>query len=150
MERTPITELEELHLTSAAKGFLKETAKWCFFLSILGFIGMGLMVIFSFFAATIFALMPEMPETQDMPFNMGTFLTIIYLSIAAIYFFPVLYLFKFSTKLKTALKTKDDDQLATAFEKLKSHYKFIGVFAIITISIYVLLFIVGIFTAATL
>ena len=38
-----ITELEQLTLTSRAKGFLKETAKWCKFLSILGFIGLGLL-----------------------------------------------------------------------------------------------------------
>ena len=149
MERTPITELEELHLTSAAKGFLKETAKWCFFLSILGFVSIFFFIIMSIFSGVLFSSMPQELNTE-LPFNYGTAMTIFYLVIAAIYFFPVLYLLQFSTKLKTALKTKDDETLATAFEKLKSHYKFIGVFAIITISIYLLLFIVGIFAASSL
>jgi len=149
MERTPITELEELHLTSTAKGFLKETAKWCFFLSILGFISIFFFIIMSIFSGVLFSSMPQELNTE-LPFNYGTAMTIFYLVIAAIYFFPVLYLLQFSTKLKTALKTKDDETLATAFEKLKSHYKFIGVFAIITISIYLLLFIVGIFAASSL
>lgn len=148
MERTPITELEELHLTSAAKGFLRETSKWTFFLAILGFIGIGFLVIISFFVGTIFSTMPQMQEMQDMPFSFGPMLTIIYLAIAAIYFFPVYYLLQFSRKLKTALQTKNDETLTLAFEKLKSHYKFVGVFAIIIISIYALIFIVSIFAAS--
>ena len=56
---------------------------------------------------------------------------------------PVYYLLKFSNQLKKALSTKNDEILAKAFEMLKSHYKFIGVFTIITISLYVLLAIVA-------
>jgi hypothetical protein len=68
---------------------------------------------------------------------------ITYLLLAFIYFFPVYYLLKFSNQLKKALSTKNDEILAKAFEMLKSHYKFIGVFTIITISLYVLLAIVA-------
>jgi hypothetical protein len=48
-----ITELEQLTITSAAKGFLKETAKWCKFLSILGFVGLGLLFLSSFFISSV-------------------------------------------------------------------------------------------------
>jgi len=136
-----ITELEQLTITSAAKGFLKETAKWCKFLSILGFIGLGILLLSSFFVGTIYN---NMPEAATMPINLGTAMTIFYILMIAIYVFPLYYLYQFSVKLKKALNTKDDAILAAAFEMLKSHYKFVGVFTIIILSIYILAGIVGI------
>lgn len=141
MEKNAITELEQLIVNSRSKSFLKETAKWAKFLSIMGFIGIGILVIFSFFAGTIFK---NLPNAQSMPMDMGMTLTITYLILAVIYFFPMYYLFRFSNKMKTALLTKNDDTLSDAFEVLKSHYKFVGVFTIILLSLYALLFIVAI------
>lgn len=139
-----ITELEQLTLNNNSKSFLRETAKWAKFLSIMGFIGIGFMVIFSFFAGTIFQ---NLPNAQTLPMDMGVTLTITYLIIAVLYFFPVYYLFQFSNKMKTALLTKNDETLAAAFEVLKSHYKFIGVFTIIILSLYALIAIFAIIGA---
>lgn len=137
---TPLTEVEELTLTNAAKHFLKEIAGWSKFLAVLGFVFIGIMLVFSFLSGTIFSALPQ-TQIQAMPFDFGYLMTIVYFSFALIYFFPVLYLFKFSTKMKVALQNKDNDVLAKAFDNLKSHYKFIGVFTIITISLYVLVII---------
>ncbi|MFT5146553.1 MAG: hypothetical protein ACI9H1_001277 [Polaribacter sp.] len=139
-----ITELEQLTLTSRAKGFLKETAKWCKFLSILGFIGLGLLFLSSFFISTIYG---SMPQATSMPFNLGTAMTIFYMLMIVIYIFPLYYLYQFSVKLKKAVTSKDDEVLANAFEMLKSHYKFVGVFTIIMLSIYILAGIVGLMGA---
>jgi len=139
-----ITELEQLTLTSRAKEFLKETAKWCKFLSILGFLGLGLLFLSSFFISTIYA---SMPQSTSIPFNLGTAMTIFYIIMIAIYIFPLYYLHQFSVKLKKALTSKDDEVLANAFEMLKSHYKFVGVFTIIMLSIYILAGIVGLMGA---
>jgi hypothetical protein len=79
-----------------------------------------------------------------MPFDFGYLMTGVYLVLALLYFFPVLYLYQFSKKMKEALQSKNDDVLATAFEKLKSHYKFIGVFTIIFISLYILMIVAAI------
>jgi hypothetical protein len=139
-----ITELEQLTLTSRAKGFLKETAKWCKFLSILGFLGLGLLFLSSFFISTIYA---SMPQSTSIPFNLGTVMTIFYIIMIAIYIFPLYYLHQFSVKLKKAVTSKDDEVLASAFEMLKSHYKFVGVFTIIMLSIYILAGIAGLMGA---
>jgi hypothetical protein len=64
-----------------------------------------------------------------------------------IYIFPLYYLYQFSVKLKKAVTSKDDEVLANAFEMLKSHYKFVGVFTIIMLSIYILAGIVGLMGA---
>jgi hypothetical protein len=139
-----IKELEQLTITSAAKGFLTETSKWCKFLSILGFVGLGLLLLSSFFIYTIYS---NMSQASAMPFNLGIVMTIVYVLIIAIYIFPIYYLYQFSVQLKKALISKDDETLASAFEMLKSHYKFTGVFSIIMLSIYVLAGIVGLMGA---
>ncbi|QXP68687.1 hypothetical protein H0I28_06990 [Polaribacter sp. AHE13PA] len=139
----PITQLEQLTITKASKNFLKETAKWAKFLSIIGFILIAIMLVFAVFATTIFELAGKMQP--GMPASLGLTMTVTYLVLAIIYFFPVYYLLQFSNKMKTALSTKNDETLAKAFEMLKSHYKFIGVFTIITMSLYALLIVVAVF-----
>lgn len=135
-----ITELEQLTLTSSAKEFLREIAKWCKFLSILGFIALVLMLISSFFIGSFYN---STPQTDMMPFDLGTVVTFIYIVIALIYIFPIYYLYQFSVKMKEALASKEDAVLATAFEMLKSHYKFIGVFTVIMLSVYALAAVIG-------
>jgi hypothetical protein len=130
----------ELRLNHHSKDFLKETAKWANFLSILGFIGIGFMVIIAIFFSSIMA--SNYSEIPGMGGNSVVF-TIIYLLIALLYFFPVLYLFKFASNMKRALAMDDENTLAKSFENLKSHYKFVGILAIVIISFYVLAFVIG-------
>lgn len=139
--QNPITQLEQLSLTTASKRFLKETAKWSFFLSIIGFILIFLLIVIAIFASSIFGMLAV--AQPGIPDSIGLIMTVTYLVLAIIYFFPVYYLLQFANKMKKALSTKNDETLANAFEMLKSHYKFIGVYTIITISLYVLLFVVS-------
>ena len=137
----PITQLEQITINNKSKSFLKEIAKWAFFLSILGFIGIAFLVILALFSNLIFATIQQ-AQPQAFPIDLGMTMTITYLFLAVIYFFPVYYLMKFSTKMKKAFASKKDETLADAFELLKSHYKFIGVFTIILLSLYVMLIVV--------
>jgi hypothetical protein len=121
---------------------LDEMRKWTMFIAIIGFVGIGFLVIMAFSIGTIM----EMSQ-QDMPFPGYTF-TIIYLLLAVLYFFPVLYLYKFSVNLKKSLEDSSSDILLAAFAHLKAHYKFIGILCIIMLTFYVLAFIVGIFGGA--
>ena len=143
----PITQLEQLTLNSSAKSFLKEISKWAFFLSIIGFIGIGFLVILAIFSSVIFS---AIPQAKLVPFDLGIAMTILYLLLAVLCFFPVYYLMQFSAKMKKALATKNDETLANSFQVLKSHYKFIGVFTIITMSLYVMLIVVSMISGAFL
>jgi hypothetical protein len=135
-----LTELEELKITPDAKEFLKEIASWCKFLSVLGFIGIGLLLFGSFFLSLAYR---SFPEIATSPFNAGALITFSYIVVVIICIFPLYYLYQFSNKMKKALLFKEDKVLATAFKMLKSHYKFIGVFTIIFLSVYLLLAIVA-------
>jgi uncharacterized membrane protein YjgN (DUF898 family) len=135
----------ELHLDDSAKGFLREVGKWAYFLSILGFIMVGFFVVFALFAGMIFSSIGQMmPMRQAGMFgsSFGMIIPFFYLLIAALYFFPIYYLNKFASNLKLALKNNDSATLASSFEYLKSHYKFIAIMAIVILSFYAL-FIIG-------
>jgi len=139
--QSPITQLEQLVVTSKSKSFLREIARWTFFFAILGFIGIAFIVIGAILVATVYAPMLNMVAQQQGLPALGMPIAITYVVSALLYFMPVWYLFKFSRKMKLALATKNDDVLADAFENLKSHFKYIGVLTIIIISLYVLLFV---------
>lgn len=133
-----------LSINEQAYRFLKETAKWCSFLSILGFIGIGILVIIALFFGAMMASLSSMGASNDFNAALGGgFFTVLYLIMAVLYFFPVYYLYKFSVNMKTALYKKDEETLTKAFEYMKSHYKFVGIFTIVMLSLYLLLLIVG-------
>lgn len=135
-------ENQNLSLTETSREYLREGAKWAYFLSILGFIGIGLMVIMGLFMGSIMASVGSMAGgSNDMGMMGGSFFTILYILMAALYFFPVYYLYKFSSNAKAAVDSNDDLTLETALGYLKSHYKFIGILTIVVLSIYLLFFI---------
>lgn len=138
MEEKSVFESFELNLTPDILGFLKETSTWTYFLSILGFVGIGLMILGGVFFSVVMKLMPGGNPYADLDFDMSYF-GMIYVVTALLYFFPVLYLFNFSRKMKRALNSNTNSDLTAAFSNLKSHYKYIGVFAIGIMSLYVLL-----------
>lgn len=136
-----VFETFELNISSSIKQYLKEISNWCYFLSIAGFVGIGLMLVVGLLFGTIMSSMEGTPAYQlGYTAGMGAF----YIIIAIVYFFPVYYLYKFSRKMKSALHAQNNDDFESAFSNLKSHYKFIGIFAIVIISLYLLMFLLAI------
>ncbi|MFD1162415.1 MULTISPECIES: DUF5362 family protein [Hwangdonia] len=150
MEQKSAFESFELEIGEDIKGLLKETSSWTYLLSIIGFIGIGLMVIAGVFLGAMMGTntFGSSNPYDAMGFPMGYF-GLIYVGMGLIYFFPVLYLFNFSRKMKNALSTTNKADFKSAFTNLKSHYKFMGIFAIVIISIYVLMFLGGMLFAST-
>lgn len=138
------SSLFELQVDQQVTGYLTETAKWGKFLAIIGFIGCGLLLIVGIFAGSVFSSLSAI-EGIGMS---SVFLTIIYVCIALLYFFPCMYLYNFATKMQRALKANDQLQLSDSFKNLKSCYKFMGILMIVILVIYALAFIGGIIIAA--
>lgn len=147
MEETSVFEKFELHLDQSAKDFLKETAKWAYFLSILGFVGVGLFVVIAIFAGTIFSALGTMPGTGAFAGSFGVVMGFMYFILAAVYFFPVYYLFKFSSNAKKAFRENDSEALTASLGYLKSHYKFVGILMISMLVLYGLFFVLAMFGA---
>lgn len=135
-----------LMLNDYIKGYIIEISKWAKFLSILGFIGLGFMMIASIIMLFAGSMIDSYSNSSN-PLGAGI-VGIIYLVMAALYFFPILYLFKSSVSLKNGILSNDEMTLTDGFQNLKSHYKFIGIFTIVIISLYILIFIIGIMAFA--
>lgn len=142
MEEKSAFETFELNLPPTILGFLKETSTWTYFLSIIGFIGIALLVLVGIFFSVAMGNMPGGNPYEGLGVDMSYF-GIVYIVLGLIYFFPVLYLFKFSKKMKSALSSNNNDELSSAFGNLKSHYKFAGIFTIVIISLYVLILVIA-------
>lgn len=134
------TSQKELQLNVHSLDFLKEIAKWANFLAIIGFIGIGFLILIAIFSGIVFGSLPE--EVNVYAGLSGGVIASIYLISAGLYFFPVLYLFRFAEKMKLALYRKDDNTLAEALMYLKAHYKFVGITVIVILSLYVLLILI--------
>ena len=136
---------EEIILTVSrpAAYYLRETSKWAYFLSIMGFILSGLIVLIALFAGAILSAMPAFQESQgkSLPPGFGFLISVMYTIMGAIYFVPSWYLLRYARKLKSALASKDSKELTAAFENEKSLYKFWGVFTIVMIAIYAVMLI---------
>lgn len=125
--------------------YMHEIGRWGKFLAILGFIGIGLMVIASVAVMFVFSKLPTYGAAGGDVYGtaMGGMLGVLYLFFAGIYVYPTWTLYKYSTCIKRALANKDQQEFNDAFRYLKSSFKFIGIFMIIILSLYVLIAIFG-------
>lgn len=145
MENNSAFDSFELQLTNESKSFLREAGKWANFLGVLGFIGLGFMVIGAFSIIAMGSAFGSMGGGAGAFGAIGsTFLGVIYLLMVLLYFFPVLYLYRFGSKVKKAFANNDTAMLTSSLENLKSHYKFVGILAIIMLSFYVLAILIAI------
>jgi hypothetical protein len=139
----------DLQVSATAQNFLAESAKWSRFLAIMGFIFCGLMVVMAFF---IPALIVNLPPYNTLPASystgIATGMTVVYLLLALLLFFPCFYLYKFSVKMRISLNTESQENFEESLKNLKSMFKFYGVLTIIMLSFYALAFVIAmIFTA---
>ena len=132
MEETNNEVKNSVEFNSESLKHLEEARKWSMFIAILGFIGVGLMVLVALFSGSAMAFLGNDFISPAMGIGIG----ILYLLIAVLYFFPVYYLFNFSSKAKKAVKESDSESLTESMRFLKSHYKFLGIVAIVMLAIY--------------
>ncbi len=132
-----------LSLNEQAVDALRESAKWSTFLAVLGFIGIGFMVLAALFMSSVASLVPDNnPYGSASPFGaMKGFISIFYAIMAAIYFLPIYYLFKYASEMKNALMARNSEMVSNALVYLKSHHKFLGIMMIVLISLYIIIII---------
>lgn len=143
MEENSHFDSFELQFTNEAKDFLATAGKWATFLSIVGFIVLGFMLLGSFAMFAMGSALEGMGAAAGPMAGMsGAVLGSIYLVLVVLCFFPTLYLFKFGSKAKQAVSSNSTVELTECIGNLKSYFKFMGIFTIITIVFYIILFIV--------
>jgi hypothetical protein len=144
--------LFDLQIDQQNTSYLTEISRWGKFLAIVGFIAIGLCTLF-FTLALILGNSTSSASfggtSYDVGYTLGrTIGPVILIALFLIYFFPTLYLYRFSTQMQTALRNNDQVNLTSAFGNLKSAFKFVGILTIVILCLYGLLFIGGILYAA--
>jgi hypothetical protein len=139
------TNLFELQIDPSSQMYLRETAKWAKFLAIVGFVMcafIALLGIFfgSFIAAISARFAPATPAPPEATTAAGVMGGIIYFFIAVVYFFPCLFLLRFSNQMQVALRSNMQENLTSSFRNLKACYKYVGILTIILVSIYLMIF----------
>jgi hypothetical protein len=138
MEET--AEIKKIEIEQDTLKDLDITRKWTMFLAILGFIVIGLMLIIAVVAGLFLSLFKTSTTLSGLE---GILVFIFLLAMTVIYFFPVLYLYRFSKHTANAVKTFDKLELHKAFKNLRSYYVYIGILLIV-----LLVFYIGVFIAA--
>jgi hypothetical protein len=147
------SNLFDLQIDHESNAYLSETAKWTKYLSILGFVFCGLIVLASIFAGSFMSGLFLNRYSGNMGSGTaagistatGIGITLVYSLFALLYFFPSLYLFNFSSKMQVALRNNDQAQLNLSFKNLKSCFKFWGILTIVIIGFYLLVLIFALF-----
>jgi hypothetical protein len=150
MEQEQEPSLFGFGIDQASRAHLLEAAKWAKFLVIVGFVMCGLLVIVSFFIGTIFST--SMGKYNDysggLGAGLGIFVTVLYLAIAVLYFFPCLFLLRFANNMIVALNTNEQFTLNRSFQNLKIMFRFVGILTIVVLSLYIIAFVFGMLSAA--
>lgn len=133
----------DLLINDNTQANLIASAKWGKFLSIVGFIGCGLMLIGGIYMMTVMSQLSAYGYANDAAKYAG----VVYIIFAIIMVFPCLYLNKFSTKAQEAVRSSSQENLDTAFINLKSMFKFYGIVTIVFLVLFALAFLAGLGTA---
>ncbi|MBQ0016418.1 MAG: hypothetical protein KBT04_05495 [Bacteroidales bacterium] len=122
---------------STIKEILTETAKWMRFLSIVGLVGelfvfgVGVLMIFS-----------DRGDVNGIP---SIWMGVIYIVVAIISLFPLIYLNGCSQSITEAYKEPNMEKLLNAVKYNKRFWKLYGIFVLIYLVIIALLILFGLF-----
>lgn len=135
--------LPPMEFNEEIKNYLYETAKWGKMLAIIGF--MVIMVIcfavgYSFMGRINTGFMGR--TNPGLPHMPGGGIGLIILVL--LHLIPTVFLYQFSNNTKQAIDHNSELQMTKAFARLKSLFKFYGVYTLLILIFYVLIIIVAI------
>ena len=131
-------------LDERSKAYLLETTRWTRFLSIIGFIFIGFMLILALLMLTMGSYFSsEFSGFGSLGGYFGVGLGLAYILIAVLYLIPILSLLKFSTNMKAGINTNNAELITEGFRHQKNLFKFFGIMTIIVIALYLLIFVLA-------
>lgn len=138
-------ENQQIELKGVTLLHLDEIRKWTRFMSILGFVAVGLLFLLGIVFLITFLTRPPM-QADELGIFFGPWMGIFYVLFAVIYFFPVLYMYRFSINAKRSLVQinsgeSSNELMAKAIVYLKKHFRYVGIFTIIFLAVYLVVFV---------
>ena len=127
--------LFSLEVDEVAKSTFLEMARWTKFLSIMGFIFSGLILV----AGLVVGMAGATSEAfagSSLALIGATGIMVFYVLIACIGIYPSLMLYRYATGIKNALMMNDKLHFNNALRSLKRVFKFYGIMIIVMLCIY--------------
>ena len=107
---------------------LAGTQGWVRFFSVLGFIVFGLIML-----GAVGALFLG---------GMGVLLSLVYIVMGTLYFFPTLKLSQYASRIARLRATRSEHDLVAALEAQRSFWAFVGIVTLVVLCIYLVIFLV--------
>lgn len=138
-EQEPMIDNREqkIELTSDSIHSLDTIWRWASFFSVLGFLFIALIILLGVAIGFILSVF----DNGTLGSSVKYLIMILYVIIGAVYFFPVLYLFRFSSWTKKAINNKSSLDFSLALKNLKSHFQYVGIMTLVLFGLYFLIII---------
>lgn len=117
---------------------LRQTKPWVRFLSIMGFIGAGMMIL----GGLIMGVAGAASGRPEM-----LLLCILYPLLGLLYIFPALFLHRYASRIAEFLLYGQSEHLDSALEAQKSFWRFSGIMTLVILCLYALAIVIFIFVS---
>lgn len=133
------TDSPSLYLDDTAVEHLRSARKWSNFLSIIGFVLIGIMILIM----AAFLLFGSLVSSKDNLVSFTSFVQIVPIALMiVIYGIPIYYLYQFGKHSSIAINNYDSDAIGLAFKYLNLHYRFMGILVIVVLAFYLVAIVV--------
>ena len=116
----------ELRMTSHMIDSMRSTRPWTMFLSVLGFISVGFMILAGMIMMVVGSVVAE--KFDGFP---AVLMGIMYIFMSFFYLVPSIYLFRYSSAIGRFLDSMAAAEMESALSYQKSFWKFVGIVVII-------------------
>lgn len=123
-------------VTPATMQLFRETKPWVRFMSVLMFIGCGLI----FLVAVI--MLVAGAGTSRSGGGIAAVASLAYLALGLIYLAPAIFLSRYASRIGDLLNSQHPDHLQAAVAAQKSFWKFVGILTIVVLAIYLIVLLV--------
>lgn len=130
-----------LQIDADMQSDLLTASRWGNILAIIGFVMTGIGALIGLIMIASMSAFGGMPGMGGIAPVMGG-AVILYMAVLVLYILPLLYLRRFATSMKAAIDGNGSQSLATSFENLGRLFKFLGIFTLVLIGVYILFYIV--------
>ncbi|MGC4032879.1 MAG: DUF4339 domain-containing protein [Tepidisphaeraceae bacterium] len=145
---SPFAHGQTTMLTERALDMLRKTKPWARFLSILIFVCAGFMVLAGIVMLGVGVLGANMNYSRAGNDSLGVIVGgIVYIGLAVIYYVPGVYLGRYASRIADLCQARREDQLEEALEAQKSFWKFVGIAALLTIGLWVVMMVIFVLIA---
>ena len=140
-------EPESFSLDKFVREQLAEAARWAKLLATVGFICCGIISLMGIGMALFSSLAKSSlyySSRGTLTSNKGAFIWVVYFIFAVLYFYRCLFLYRFAIKMKTGLHEQNLEEVKESLFNLKKLFRYNGILTIVGVSLYLLVFIVGV------